>query len=256
MNVAIHPCLGYRRRIGPNVTRIAVRQVKREEVGLLLDPADEHHGFAKIRLGMARGVVQRHEHLLPAPLLIAHVVLHDRVAAREPVLIPQPIENPLGRVTLLALLPDIIAQPLLDDLGEPVQLGPLGRRRPPIPRRNRKPHHLLHALARYPKMPSRCPLAHAIPAGKTNLPINLHGENTPALPAPRKGQSGRVLIRQQRDYPAATVADFSTAVLTAPGRRQSGEWGAQGRPQCPGREASRAQTCPGKISRAQTTSCH
>jgi hypothetical protein len=63
-------------------------------------------------------------------------------------------------------------------------------------------------------MPSRCPLAHALPAGKTNFPINLHGENTPALPDARKGQSGRVLIRQQRDYPAATVADFSTAVLT------------------------------------------
>ena len=63
-------------------------------------------------------------------------------------------------------------------------------------------------------MPSRCPLAHALPASKTNLPINLHGENTPALPDARKGQSGRVLIRQQRDYPAATVADFSTAVLS------------------------------------------
>src|SRR6266481_1874354 len=34
-----------------------------------------------------------------------------------------------------------------------------------------------------------------------------------ALPAERKGKSGRVLLRQLRDYPAATVADFSTAVL-------------------------------------------
>jgi hypothetical protein len=33
-------------------------------------------------------------------------------------------------------------------------------------------------------------------------------------PDARKGKSGRVLLRRQRDYPAATVADFSTAVLT------------------------------------------
>jgi hypothetical protein len=44
--------------------------------------------------------------------------------------------------------------------------------------------------------------------------IQFHGENAPALPVIRKGKSGRVLLRRQRDYPAATVADFSTAVLT------------------------------------------
>ncbi len=48
---------------------------------------------------------------------------------------------------------------------------------------------------------------------KTNLPINLHGQNTSALPASRKDQCGRVLIRQQHDYATASVADFSTAVL-------------------------------------------
>jgi hypothetical protein len=67
-------------------------------------------------------------------LLFANVILDDGVAAGEPVLVPQPIKNPLGRVTLLAVLASVIAQPLVDDLDKPVQLRPLDRRRPPIPR--------------------------------------------------------------------------------------------------------------------------
>ena len=55
-------------------------------------------------------------------------------------------------------------------------------------------------------MPSR--------TGQTNLPIKLHGENAPALPAAGKGQSGRLLRRPQRDHHAATVADFCTAVFS------------------------------------------
>ena len=102
-----------------------MRQVEGEEVRFLLDPADHHQRFAEIGLGVAGRVVQRHEHLPPAAALLAHVILHDGVAAGEPVLVPQPLENPLGRVTLLAALADIVPQPLVDDLGEPVQLRPL-----------------------------------------------------------------------------------------------------------------------------------
>src|SRR5271167_3724994 len=191
-----------------------MRQIEREEVGFLLDPADHHQRFAEISLGMARGVVQRDKHLPPTAQLIAHVILDDGVAAGEPVLVSKPIKNPLGRVTLLAVLADVVAQPLVDDLGEPVQLRPLDRRRPAIPRRYRKTQHLLHALARNPKVTCRLARTHPVPTGKTHLQIQFHGENAPALPAERKGKSGRVLLRQLRDYPAATVADFSTAVLT------------------------------------------
>ena len=216
VNVAIHPGLGGGCRIGTDVAGVAVRQVEREEVGCPLDPADHHRRFAEISLGMARLVMQRDKHLPPAALLLAHVILDDGVAASEPVLVPQPIKNPLGRVTLLAVLANIVAQPLVDDLGEPVQLRPLDRHRPPIPRRYRKAQHLLHALARNPKMTCRLARTHPVPKGETNLQIQFHGENPPALPAARKGKSGRVLLRPQRDYPAATVADFSTAVLTLP----------------------------------------
>src|SRR5437660_11566716 len=62
-------------------------------------------------------------------------------------------------------------------------------------------------------MTCRLARTHPVPTGKTHLQIQFYGENAPALPAERKGKSGRVLLRQLRDYPAATVADFSTAVL-------------------------------------------
>ena len=51
------------------------------------------------------------------------------------------------------------------------------------------------------------------------------GGNAPALPDDRKGKSGRVLLRRQRDYPAATVVDFPTAVLCCPVRGiGAGSW--------------------------------
>src|SRR5271156_6822970 len=167
--------------------------------------------------GQARGAAG--QHLPMAALMFANVILDDGVAAGEPVLVPQPIKNPLGRVTLLAVLASVIAQPLVDDLDKPVQLRPLDRRCPPIPRRYRKPQHLLHALARNPKVTRRLARTHPVPKGETNLQIQFHGENAPALPAERKGKSGRVFPRQQGDYPAATVADFLSAVLTTTRRR-------------------------------------
>ena len=62
-------------------------------------------------------------------------------------------------------------------------------------------------------MSRRLTLAHPVPNGEPNLQVQFHGENAPAPPAARKGKSGRLLLRRQRDYPAATVADFCTAVL-------------------------------------------
>ncbi|MEQ8929526.1 MAG: hypothetical protein RID96_06720 [Nitratireductor sp.] len=47
-----------------------------------------------------------------------------------------------------------------------------------------------------------------------NLAIQFHGENAPALPETRKGKNGRLLRRLQQGYPAATVEDFLTAVLS------------------------------------------
>src|SRR5712671_580829 len=54
-----------------------------------------------------------YKHLSPSALLLAHVILDDGVAAGEPVFLPQPIRNPLGCVTLLTVLADVVAQPLV-----------------------------------------------------------------------------------------------------------------------------------------------
>jgi hypothetical protein len=62
-------------------------------------------------------------------------------------------------------------------------------------------------------MPRRFSLAHALGTGQPNFPIQIHGENPPALPVARKGKGGRLLRRPQQAHPAATVADFRTAVL-------------------------------------------
>ncbi|MBQ0803270.1 MAG: hypothetical protein KBT65_00095, partial [Sulfitobacter sp.] len=45
------------------------------------------------------------------------------------------------------------------------------------------------------------------------LPVKFHAENTPALPANRKGQSGKVLLCPQQDNLATSVAHFCIAVL-------------------------------------------
>src|SRR5665648_1291486 len=98
------------------------RQVEGEEMRLPLNTTDHHQRLAKINLRLPRRVMQWHKHLSPATLMLAHVILHDGVAAAEPVLIAKPIENPLGGVTLLAVLAEIVTKPPVNDLRETVQL--------------------------------------------------------------------------------------------------------------------------------------
>ena len=75
MNMPVDPGLGHRRRIGADVTGIAVRQVEVEEMRLLLDAIDDYHRLTEVGLGMPRQMRQRHEHLTASPLLIVQVVL-------------------------------------------------------------------------------------------------------------------------------------------------------------------------------------
>ena len=108
MDVTVHPGLGGGRRIGPDEAGVAVRQVEGEEMRRLLDPADEHARFAEIGLSVPRRMVQRHEHLPAAPAMLPDVVLHDGVAAGERMLVPEPLEHPLGGVALLGALAEIV----------------------------------------------------------------------------------------------------------------------------------------------------
>jgi transposase len=85
-------------------------------------------------------------------------------------------------------------------------------------------------------MTRRRALAHAIPTGEAHLSVKLHGENAPALPVARKGQSGRVLLRPQRDHHAASLAEFCTAVSITAEIRKAAE---------SDEAARRLQTIPG-----------
>jgi hypothetical protein len=60
----------------------------------------------------------------------------------------------------------------------------------------------------------RCrPFTHAAPTREADLPVKFHAKNTPALPANRKGQSGKVLLCPQQDNLATSVVHFCIAVL-------------------------------------------
>ena len=101
LNVAVAEGFRRLRRIGHHEAGVRVRQVEREEVDLALHAADDADRLAEVGLRMPRRMHQRHEHLLRPLPPAGHVVLHDRDAAREAVLVPQPLEDPLRRVLLL-----------------------------------------------------------------------------------------------------------------------------------------------------------
>jgi hypothetical protein len=111
------------------------------------------------------------------------MVLDDRVAAGETVLLAQPVIHALGGMALLAVGLTIPIQPRVDDLCEPVQLGTLDWHRAPETRRHRECHGLVDCVARNVEMTRRCALAHAVGAGQTNLPVKFHGINLQALHA-------------------------------------------------------------------------
>lgn len=62
-NNLIQPSLGVRGRICPDVTSITLRQIQREEIGLLLDTTDHNQRFTKVSLRMSRRMAERHKHL-------------------------------------------------------------------------------------------------------------------------------------------------------------------------------------------------
>src|SRR5271163_4217837 len=94
-NVAVAE--GFRRlcRIADHEAGIRMRQVKSEEVDLALGATDDADGFTEVCLSMPWRMHQRHEHLLRPLPPAGNVVLHNRYAAREPILIAQPLEDPL-----------------------------------------------------------------------------------------------------------------------------------------------------------------
>ena len=101
-------------------------------MGFPFHSADDHQGLAKVALGVARGVGQGNEHLPGLTAVLPYVVLEDGVLAAEPVLVPQPLEDPLGRVALLLENLEVLFQDPVDNAGEGLQLGAPGGSLPPV----------------------------------------------------------------------------------------------------------------------------
>ena len=100
-DVAVQEGLGGLGRIGLYEAAVAVGQVQDEAVNLSLHRADYHQGLAKVTLGMARSVGQRHEHLPNTLPALPDVVLDDGVPAVKPVFVSEPLVDALGGVALL-----------------------------------------------------------------------------------------------------------------------------------------------------------
>ena len=126
MDVAIDPGLGHRRRISPHIAAVAMRKVEHEETGFLLDTADHDRRLAEIGLRMAGRMRQWHEHFLTALFPLANIILDNRIAAGEPALITEPVENTLGRMALFARYLSVFIQPVIDRRNERIQLRPAG----------------------------------------------------------------------------------------------------------------------------------
>ena len=134
-DMSVQESLGGLGRIGLDEASVAMGQVQDEAVGFLFHPADDHQGLDKVALGVARWMGQRDEHLLRPAAMLPHVVLDYGVLAAEPMLVPEPLEDPLGGVALLSGTPEVVCQDLVDDAGEGLQLRTPGRGLSPVARR-------------------------------------------------------------------------------------------------------------------------
>ena len=199
---------GFRRlpRIRLHEPQIGMRQDQAEEGDLLSLPADLDYRLAEVDLGMARRVMERNESLARRLPTGPDIILHDRIPAREPVLVAQPLENPVRRVPLLArhVRIGVRLQDRVDDAGEPVQLRPPHRLPPPVARRRRIAQHLLHRPAVDPEPPTGLVMAQTLlDNSQTNRRIELHAVHPSPLVATDKGPS---------------VAQFCAAATRPPGR--------------------------------------
>ena len=102
-------------------------------------------------------------------------------AALEAVLVPEPLEDPFGRVPLFARrravdpLCGSTLKNAIDDAGEGIELGASDRAAAPIARRHLKPQHLGNRLAVKPKYPRHLADAHPLDmAGVANAAIHIH----------------------------------------------------------------------------------
>lgn len=189
-----------------------MRQIKREEVRLLLYPTNDNQRFAKIRLPIPRRMAQRHKHLLADALPGTHIVFYNRIATIKPAFVAQPLKYPFGCVSLFAWPGLVLGQPLVNLASERIKLGPLDRRSPPAPRRLRVRQHLRDTISADPKTPSNLtPAQPFFKVSVTNLQVQIHGEYPQALPSNERAK-WPTFTPPRHHNDAATVAEYCSAV--------------------------------------------
>src|SRR5450755_2460997 len=150
---------------------------------LLLHSGHHHQRLTEVSLCLACRVRQRNEHLLATQLLPMHVVLHDRVAAREPMLFSEPLEDPLRGMTLPRWPLLVFFKNLVDYAQPRPKLRPLHWLLPPVAGRHRVAQHLAHHLPRYAELPRYTPLTPAFNQYRSSYsPIDLHPEHPSGVP--------------------------------------------------------------------------
>ena len=87
-------------RIRLDETAVRVRQIHAKIMEANLLAVDVPIRLAKIRLRMTWTMAQWHEHLPRPQHLRRYILTHDRVATAKALFVPQPLEDPMRRVTL------------------------------------------------------------------------------------------------------------------------------------------------------------
>ena len=113
---------------------VAVRQRHHEVVDPPLLAPYERPRLTEVALRVPRWVFQRHEHLTHHTPALPNVVLDYGVAAIEPVLLLQPIEDALRCVALLLRRAQVVFEYAVYDARVGLKLGAMGRALPAVSR--------------------------------------------------------------------------------------------------------------------------
>ena len=181
--MAVQKGLGGLPWIGLHEAAVAVGQVQDEVVHLALHTGDHRQRLAEVALSVARAMGQRHEHLPDTPPALPHVVLDDGLLAFEPVLVPQPLKDPLHGVALLPGDQAIRLQNGVNYAGVGLKLGSPRRPLPRVALGRRIGQHLAHRVPVHAEHPRGLPNTHPLhQAGPANLKIHLHVKHPSHLP--------------------------------------------------------------------------
>src|SRR5947207_1118775 len=104
-----------------------------------------------------------------------HVILHNRDAAWEAVLVPKPLEDPFRRMQLLLRPRLVVPENAVDHWNKWIKLRLRRRLLAHVTRRHRELHHLVHSPRIDPEPARRRPLAQSLNSDRMpHLQIEIH----------------------------------------------------------------------------------